>query len=192
LSQGLQKELVEYILLDIEIDFLYARSAEYDRIISRFKSSLSARVEDAVMLERLQEDLDRYREIYDILFQHSQYAVIKETSETIEMKSGYTIVKPAELPLNPISPDRVNLFSLALALGLALGAGIIYFKTFNDDSFKKLEDVEGDLEINVMATIPRMQLPYSGKNPDLFLKYSTFIIGFALLMIYIVLRLNIA
>lgn len=66
------------------------------------------------------------------------------------------LLQPAELPLRPISPDRVLLISVACILGLALGAAFVVFaESTRFNSLQDARDVEYYTRLPLLATIPK-------------------------------------
>jgi capsular polysaccharide biosynthesis protein len=89
--------------------------------------------------------------------------------QELEAKSGqapkpaatqFQLVKPANLPTSPVSPNRPLLISLAIALGLSLGAFFVLMaesRRFN--SLQDVRDVEFYTRLPLLATIPKTLTP---------------------------------
>ncbi len=161
-----QTDLARYIKLGIDIEYMQSKSSAMGKSIGKIKSKLSRDPDVEVMIDRLQSEVDRYRELYNLFVQHSQYAAIDQSAKKIEAESKFMIVQPAEIPLAPISPGRVKMLIMGLMLGLAIGGSIIMLMALLDDSFKKVEDIESYLGLPVLATIPRLATPYEIKNKE--------------------------
>lgn len=172
LSGYARSDLADFIMLDINIDYMRNRSAAMSRGIGKMKSRLTRDPDIEVTLDRLQSEVDRYRELYNLFVQHSQYAAIDQSAKKIEAESKYMIVRPAEMPLAPISPSRIKMLILGIILGAMLGIGIILLIVILDDSYKKVEDVEHELNLPVLATIPRLMTPYQQKRKERGLIYA--------------------
>lgn len=166
LPQYARDDLAQYIMLNIDVDFLHNKSAAMSKSIGKIKSRLTRDPDIEVTLDRLQSEVDRYRELYNLFVQHSQYAAIDQSAKKIEAESKFMIVQPAEMPLAPISPNRMKMLMLGMILGLMLGVGTILLLVIMDDSFKKVEEVEEDLKLAVLATVPRLATPYGLKKKD--------------------------
>jgi len=161
-----QRDLTKYIKLGIDVEYMQNKSSAMGKSIGKIKSKLSRDPDVEVMIDRLQSEVDRYRELYNLFVQHSQYAAIDQSAKKIEAESKFMIVQPAELPIEPISPGRVKMLIMGLMLGLAMGGAIVMIMTLLDDSFKKVEEVESYLDLQVLATIPRLATPYAIKNKE--------------------------
>jgi uncharacterized protein involved in exopolysaccharide biosynthesis len=161
-----QTDLSRYLMLGVDIEFMQTKSAAMGKSIGKIKSRLSKNPDVEVTLDRLQSEVDRYRELYNLFVQHSQYAAIDQSAKKIEAESKFMIVQPAELPLEPVSPSRVKMLILGVILGIVIGGGIIIILIMLDDSFKNIEDIEGFLGLPVLATIPLLATPYTAKKKE--------------------------
>ena len=54
-------------------------------------------------------------------------------------------------------PDKKKIILIGFFLGLALGGCFVFLTELFDNSFKRVEDVEGALGIPVLATIPKIE-----------------------------------
>lgn len=64
------------------------------------------------------------------------------------------VIDKAELPVKPVKPNKLMYMALALIIGIALGALIIFFIEYLDDSIKTPDDVAKYLDLPVIGTIP--------------------------------------
>lgn len=162
--EAIQDDIARYLVLDINIEFIQAKRSALEQSIGKIKSLLTRDPDIEITLERLQSEVSRYRELYHLFVQHSQYAAIDQSAKKIEAQSKYMIIQPAVLPMAPTNPNRRKMMFMGLILGLMIGLGTIMVIEFFDDSFKKVEDVENYLKLPVLATIPRISIPYSSKK----------------------------
>ncbi len=116
---------------------------------------------------------------------HSQNAAINQSAKKVEAEAKYTIIKPASLPLTLDSPKRLKILGMGIALGLAIGFGAIMLVELLDNSFKKVEDVAEYLNLQVIGTIPRMDLPFSASSKKRMPLAIGFSISFLLVLLII-------
>jgi uncharacterized protein involved in exopolysaccharide biosynthesis len=159
--QYLKDIIVEYQAGNVVIDFNRAKRATLDKYISQTKIKLGEDPATEVTMKRLQSEIDSYKRFYDLFVSHSQNAAINQSAKKVEAEAKYTIIKPASLPLSPDSPKRGNIFGMGLAIGLAIGLGGIMMVELLDNSFKKVEDVTAFLNLPVIGTIPRIDIPFT-------------------------------
>jgi succinoglycan biosynthesis transport protein ExoP len=152
-----------YVIGQLAIEFNRAKKTTLDQSIVNIKNRLSRNPDTEVTMQRLQSEIDNYRNLYDLFVSHAQYAAINQSAKKVEAEAKYLITKPASLPLEPESPNKKRLLLMGIILGLALGGGALLTVEVLDDSFRKVEDVEKYLSIKVIGTIPKMELPF-GSN----------------------------
>jgi len=172
LPAEVQADISRCLMIDFNIQYMQNKSRSMGKSIGKIKSRLTKDPDIEVALQRLQSEVNRYRELYNTFVQHSQYAAIDQSAKKVEAQSKYMIVKPAAMPFAPISPDRMKMTVMGLILGLMIGGGVILILVMLDDSFKKVEDVEDYLKLSVIATIPRIISPFSNTKKDRGLIYA--------------------
>ncbi|VTR64108.1 GumC1 [Desulfosarcina cetonica] len=104
----------------------------------------------------LRRDYQNIQTTYDSLLERKLEAEIAVNMERKQKGEQFRIVDPAKLPQKPIKPDMRKLFIMIVGAGLAIGGGIIFLLEFVDNSFKRPEDIEEDLSLPVLCTIPRI------------------------------------
>jgi len=78
---------------------------------------------------------------------------IKETKELIP-NGMVKVMENAELPQDPISPNKAKNIALACLVGLMMGIAIALLKEYMDDTFKTKEQTEKIMELPVIGMIP--------------------------------------
>lgn len=90
--------------------------------------------------------------------------VIKQMASDIIQVKNVKIIDIAKIPKFPVSPNKTRNLGLAGVMGIALAAGLIYLLEMLDYTFKKPEDVERQLELNVIGAVPKFEGGKRGKN----------------------------
>jgi capsular exopolysaccharide synthesis family protein len=67
------------------------------------------------------------------------------------------IIDDAQVPTIPVSPNLNVITLLAAVLGLIVGLLVIYFNSVWNDSFSSQEAVENELQLDVLAVIPKFK-----------------------------------
>lgn len=110
-------------------------AANSARAIQQYQNNIAA----------LQQKLGTYQSTYASLLQ------------TVQGGTNYlSIVEPAILPTQPISPQVMETVMLAAAIGLALAVGGAFLIEFLDDTIKTPEDVTRVSELPTLGAIARM------------------------------------
>ena len=118
------------------------------------------RVEDTPVREQelqlLQRDYHNIQESYNYLLNRKLEADIAVNMEKKQKGEQFQIIDRARVPRSPISPNLKMIFMLTVFLGANLGGGLIFLKDYFDTSLRRSEDIERDLGISVLATIPKI------------------------------------
>ncbi len=109
-------------------------------------------------LKRLQRDYSNINEIFKSLLARQLESEISVNMEKKQKGEQFRILDHARLPERPISPNVKILFLLSLAAGLGLGGGIVFVLEFFDTSIRHDEQIEKELGLNIIATIPVMKV----------------------------------
>ena len=80
-----------------------------------------------------------------------------ETSKKLVPNGNIQIIESVQLPEEPVSPNKKMNIAIAFALGLMVGVGLSLLLEFLDNTFKTKEQVERELEIPVIGTIPQVK-----------------------------------
>ena len=79
------------------------------------------------------------------------------TSKTMVANGNVKVIEQVVIPENPVSPNKTMNIAIAFILGLMVGVGIAFILEFMDNSFKSKEQVEQELGIPVIGSIPLME-----------------------------------
>jgi uncharacterized protein involved in exopolysaccharide biosynthesis len=158
---GLLDLVTGYFAGNIVIDYNRSKRNTLDRYLLTRKSIAGEDPAEEITLSRLQSEIESYRRFYDLFVSQSQNAAISQSAKKVEAEAKYTIIKPAALPLSPDSPKRARIFGMGIAVGLMIGFGAVMLVEMLDNSFKKVEDVTEYLKLQVVGTIPRMDIPFA-------------------------------
>ena len=107
----------------------------------------------------LNRDYRNIKDTYDSLVKRKLEAEIAVNMEKKHKSEQFRIIDPARLPEIPVSPNVKLLFLLAVAAGLGLGSGVILLMDFFDGTLKEPEQLESDLGVSVLGTIPLIHHP---------------------------------
>ena len=80
-----------------------------------------------------------------------------ETSKKLVPNGNIQIIESVQLPEEPVSPNKKMNIAIAFLLGLMVSVGLALLLEFLDNTFKTKEQVERELEIPVLGTIPQVR-----------------------------------
>ncbi|MGD9212774.1 MAG: GNVR domain-containing protein [Desulfobacteraceae bacterium] len=107
----------------------------------------------------LNRDYQNIKTNYDSLSERKLQSEIAVDIHREQKGERFKIIDQAQLPTKPVEPDLPKLFLLFIGLGLGLGSGLIVFKEYLRSSIKNPEEVERELDLPVLGTIPKISKP---------------------------------
>ncbi len=153
---GVQTELVAEIdrLLTLENERLNSLQQE-ERVLARslaaVKSELNAMPEKERVLNELELATDNARRVYSLLvMRHEEMSVEKATDRRL---SRITMISPAGVPEDPISPLPVRNMSLSIIFGIFAGLAAALVREFFNGTFKAPHEVMHALDVPVLGVI---------------------------------------
>jgi polysaccharide chain length determinant protein (PEP-CTERM system associated) len=157
IMQKQNQQMVRHAELKVKIKNLQLEIGEINVQIDEYQR----RVENTPALEQELQSLNReYQEIktsHNYLLSRKLEANISVNMEKKQKGEQFEILDRAFEPRTPISPNLIIVFLLTVFLGVHLGGGLVFLKDFFDNSLKSSEDIERDLGISVLATIPKIR-----------------------------------
>jgi polysaccharide chain length determinant protein (PEP-CTERM system associated) len=104
----------------------------------------------------IQRDYDNLQKTYDSLLESKVQAQMAVNMEKKQQGEQFRIIDPARLPMKPIKPKMDRLFMLTVIAGLGFGFGLVFILEYLDTSIRRKEDLEEELGIPLLATIPKV------------------------------------
>jgi polysaccharide chain length determinant protein (PEP-CTERM system associated) len=104
----------------------------------------------------LRRDYENIKATYSSLLSRKLESEIAVNMERKQKGEQFRVIDTARFPEKPIKPDMKKLFIMVVGAGLGIGAGIIFLLEYLDNSFKRPEDIESALGLNVLCTVPQI------------------------------------
>lgn len=111
----------------------------------------------------LRRDYQNIQSSYDSLLERKLESEIAVNMERKQKGEQFKILDPAQVSVKPVEPDMRKLFLLFIGLGLGAGGGIVFLLEFLNASFKGPDEVEKELNLPVLGTIPHIIKPSTKK-----------------------------
>ncbi len=148
---------------ETELDLFKRRLQSYKTAIDNYKQDNPDLLSQSLELLRLKRSKEIYENVYNILLEKAEEQRILNASSG----AGIKIVDIARMPDKPNPKNETRYYVLGVILGLGLGLGLALFIEFNDTSIKSTDDIEQNLSIPVLGTIPHIM---HSKKSDLAIK----------------------
>jgi len=106
---------------------------------------------------RLRDEVEVDRENYRLYLTKFEEARISNAMDT-EQIANVSVIESARPPLKPTSPQIMLNMMLAISLGGFGSLGLVLLSEYMDDTFDRAEDVESNLHVPVLASIPNLEM----------------------------------
>jgi polysaccharide chain length determinant protein (PEP-CTERM system associated) len=148
-----QETLQGKMSLEAEISSLNAKKNKLGQMVESREKELREVPEHRKELDRLIQERQSARKIYEELLLRLGQAEVSKQMEIGDKATTFRIVDPAILPRVPVSPNMIRMILLAIAVGLGSGAGLIVLLEQQDSSVKNVDDLKA-FGVQVLARIP--------------------------------------
>jgi polysaccharide chain length determinant protein (PEP-CTERM system associated) len=131
--------------------------------LKRLRSEIdvvNAKVENSPKREAelvaLTRDYGNLHQNYQNLLDRKIEAQLAENLEMQQQGEQFKVLDPAQLPVKPFKPDRRKILLAGMVLGLGVGVGLALLLDFLGKSYRYVPDIEEDLGLPVLVTIPKI------------------------------------
>ncbi len=76
------------------------------------------------------------------------------TSKELVPNGNVKVLEEVQLPEDPVSPNKTMNIAIAFLLGFMVSVGLVFLLEYLDNTYKNKEQLEKDLDIPVLGTIP--------------------------------------
>lgn len=149
--------VVEYFYQQIQVNAYRQKRTRLDTYSRAFRAQVALAPQLDTELARLRQEVEQSRELYNTFRSTQTSTQISEAAQSTDLGATVTLVEAASKPLEPVRPDKVKILALAFILGSAVGGAGLLLTEFSDTSFRSLEDVEKQLGLKVLGTVPRFE-----------------------------------
>ncbi len=141
--------------LELEMDMLRSQEDSLRKSLQTYEASLRSLPEKEFQLARLTRERDLAQEIYLMLSERREETRINEAEQIANVR----IIDRPRLPRAPVQPRSLINLVVAGMLGLGIGLGLAFFVDSRDTTLKSPEEIETNLGLPVLGSIPHFSLP---------------------------------
>jgi len=115
-------------------------------------------------LADLTRGYDQSKATYDDLLKKKNESAMATSMELLQQGERFRIIDPPSLPLKPEFPNRLKFSGIGLAVGLALGVGVVGAFEMMDDRLYSEKEFKELLPVPVISEIPAIANPSDEKT----------------------------
>jgi polysaccharide chain length determinant protein (PEP-CTERM system associated) len=142
--------------VDRALDAKRVTEQQIRAVINDHQAKAAAAPKRESELVELTRDYTTIQAIYADLLAKREASKLSANVERQQIGEQFKILDPARVPERPFSPNRLQILGIGVALGLALGLGIIALLEYRDMTFKSEEEIRRLLQLPVLALVPTM------------------------------------
>lgn len=143
--------------LDREIQAKLAEEQRLRSVVAMYQARIEATPVRETELAALTRDYETLQQTYRTLLQKKEESEISANLEKRQIGETFRILDPARLPEKPVSPDRPQLYLIAILGAIAIGIGFAAAAEYLDRTLRTEADVRAALNLMVLATVPNMR-----------------------------------
>ncbi len=140
--------------IKLEINSIREEIKKLKSQIKRYQTKVEETPKREQELFSLKRDYNNLTDLYNSLLNRKLEAEISLSMERKQKGEQFRIIDPAKIPSVPVQPNTKKIILLTLALGLGLGGGLAYLVEIMDTSYKTPEEVEKELQLPVLISMP--------------------------------------
>jgi polysaccharide chain length determinant protein (PEP-CTERM system associated) len=141
---------------DLNLEINAVRSS--NEVLRGQIASYQARVENnpvrAIELSKISRAYEITLKKYQDLQGKSLDSQLSENMEKKQKGEQFQVIDPANLPQQPVAPDRMRILLVGLALALTAGFGLAFLRESLDTSFNRGEELREHTNLPLLATLP--------------------------------------
>lgn len=149
---AVSRRVIEEVIDNLKI------TKSYEEISSRI--TVKQKQSDTRIFSITYTDTDKTN-IKEIVNEVARVLIVK--AEEIVKVENLQVIDWAVTPQRPVKPNKVMNIAISAVLGMMCGTFIIFMIEFLDNTIKTPEDIEQNLNITVLGTIPQFEGEARGK-----------------------------
>jgi uncharacterized protein involved in exopolysaccharide biosynthesis len=127
--------------------------------LEALQETISATPANAIRLQAMQRNLNALRSRYERAVANRATAETGDVIETLRKGQRISVIENAIAPSEPTSPNRQLVAAGGVAMGGAVGLGLVALLELLNSSIRRPKDLETALGIRAFGTVPLMRTP---------------------------------
>lgn len=162
-GSGKVELITEYVKIDSDVERLESRQNELTALASKLEQEAEVLPDKEAQYFTLLRSRTINEDLYNTLLTRLTEARIAEQTDSWDVR----VIERGYAPYTRLRPKPVKNAAFGTIIGVLLGLGLCMLLDYLDDSFKTAVEVEGYLQVPVLAVLPRFdRLPKMEYGPE--------------------------
>lgn len=122
--------------------------------IDNYKRQAQTAPGSELTLQRLQDEVNKNRQLLESFRAQMTSSDISQAMEATNLGLRMEILDPAQLPTDPVAPERNKILLMALLIGPLLGVALALLMELTDPTLRTLDEIHRVAPETVLGTIP--------------------------------------
>lgn len=157
-DDGTRDLLAQYFNSQATVDYLSSKAVKVKQALDQLTSRINEISSHQGRIASLDQEIQQATQLRNYLKSQLEGSNLQQALFQDVSSTKYRVIEPAKLGLDPVKPDRRKIAVMGLLLGLVVGAAAVILLELFDSSFKKVEDIQEILGLQVLAVTPKIEL----------------------------------
>jgi len=166
LHQDFRPLMIEYHFVEANLQILEQKRDKLAEYIEAYKRNKHLMPQLELELESKSEEVETYRAVYESFVKARTSTQVSEAAQNTQLAAEVEIVEPPDRPITPARPNKLKIIIFGIFLGGAIGFGSLLVSEFMDMSFKSVGQIEKQLGVPVVGTVPNLETAGALRKKD--------------------------
>jgi protein tyrosine kinase modulator len=152
--ERLRQMAAEIESLDRQMVFKVSEESRLRGVVAEYQRRIEAVPGIEAEWAVLTRDYDTQQAVYRELLNKSEESKLSVNLEKRQIGEHFRVLDPANVPVHPISPNRLQITGIGVFVGLLFGFAVGALLELRDATFRSEEDILEVLRLPVIAVVP--------------------------------------
>lgn len=153
-SNALVNAFADLKIVEVEERMISERGRMLRRFMWGYTQGQATATEEEMELERLRQEVESNRDLYEAFLEQSAAGQITEALEAARAGGRFEIIEPPSRPTSPVAPDKLMITVLSLMGGVVVGLGLVLASEQGDSSFTNIDEIKRAFGMPILGTVP--------------------------------------
>lgn len=153
-SANVHDAVTSYAFTWFDVESRKKTASNLKRHINEFRRQVRDNPGNEIELTKLQDRVDEKRRLLESFRAQTVASDVSQAVEATSLGEKIEILDPAQVPLDPSSPNKKKILAMALIMGPILGLGLAFLIETMDPTLRSLADIQRVAPEAVLGVVP--------------------------------------